>query len=88
MDSCENLNETTLRNKKAFYSKLHLEDITDEDCIHAQKVFKEFTLKNLGKYHDLYVQSDTLFLTDVFEHFRNVLKYMSLIVLIFYLHLD
>ena len=34
-------------------------------------MFKEFGLKDLGEYHDLYVQSDTLFLADVFENFRN-----------------
>ena len=53
------------------YSKLNLEDITDKDYAHAQKVFEEFKLKNLGDYHDLYVQSDTLLLADVFENFRN-----------------
>ena len=58
--------------KKCFYSKLYLEDITDDkDYIHAQKVFQEFKLKNLGEYRDLYVQSDTLLLVDVFENFRN-----------------
>ena len=59
MDSWERSNETTLSNKKVFYSKLYLEDITDEDYILTQKVFEEFKLKNLGEYHDLYVQSDT-----------------------------
>ena len=34
-------------------------------------MFKRFKLKNLGEYHDLYVQSDTLLLADVFENFRN-----------------
>ena len=34
-------------------------------------MFDEFKLKNLGDYHDLYVQRDTLLLTDVFENFRN-----------------
>ena len=59
MDSWERFYETTLPNKKDFYSKLYLENITDEDYIHAQKVFEEFKLKNLDEYHDLYVQTDT-----------------------------
>ena len=69
MDSWERFNETTLPNKKALYSKLYLEDITDEDYIHAQKVFEELKLKNPGEYHDLYVPSDTLLLAYVFENF-------------------
>ena len=71
MDSWERFNETTFPNKEAFYSDLYLENITDKDCIHAQKVFEELKLKKLGEYHDLYVQSDTLLLTDIFETFRN-----------------
>ena len=71
MDSWERFNETSLPDKKAFYSELNLEDITDKDYAHAQKVFEEFKLKNLGDYHDLYVQSDTLLLADVFENVRN-----------------
>ena len=71
MDSWERFTETSLPDKKAFYSKLNLEDITHKDYAHAQKVFKELKLKNLGNYHDLYVQSDTLLLADVFENFRN-----------------
>ena len=51
--------------------KLYLKDITDEDYIHAQKMFKELKLKNLDEYHDLYIQSDTLLLADVFENFRD-----------------
>ena len=35
-------------------------------------MFKKFELKNLGEYHNLYVQSDTLLLADVFENFRNM----------------
>ena len=71
MDSWERFDETSLPNKKAFYSELNLEDITDKDYEHAQKVWKVFGIKNLGEYHDLYVQSDTLLLADVFENFRN-----------------
>ena len=81
--------ETTLPNKKAFYSKLYLEDITDEDYIYASKAFEEFKLKNLGEYHDLYVQADTLLLAVYLKNLEiNVLKYTNIILLIFYLHLD
>ena len=34
-------NETSLPDKKDFYSELDLKDITDKDYAHAQKVFKE-----------------------------------------------
>ena len=71
-DSWEKFDETTLPPKEAFYSNLNLEDISDEDYAHAQKVWDAFEIKNLGEYHDLYVQSDTLLLADVFENFRNM----------------
>ena len=57
--------------KKAFYSKLNLEDITNKDYAHAQKVWEVFEIKKQGEYHDLFVQCDTLLLPDVFENFRD-----------------
>ena len=48
-----------------------MEDITDEVYVHAKRVCKDFEIKNLGEYHDLHVQSDTLLLADVFEKFRK-----------------
>ena len=60
------------RKKEDFCSHLNMEDITDADYLHAKRVFKNVEIKNLGKYHDLYVQSDTLLLADVFENFRNM----------------
>ena len=71
MDSWQIFDETSLPNKKAFYSELNLEDITDKEYVHAQKVFEKFKLKRLGDYHDLYVQSDILSLADMFENVRN-----------------
>ena len=67
MNSWERFDETSLPDKKTFYSELYLEDITDKGYAHAQKVFEELKLKNLGDYNDLYVQSDTLLLADGFE---------------------
>ena len=49
-----------------------MEEISGIDYRHAQKVFNKFNIKNLGQYHDLYVQSDTLLLGDVLENFRNM----------------
>ena len=49
-----------------------MEDITDADYAHAKKVCKDFQIKNLEDYHDLYVQSYTLLLADVLESFRNM----------------
>ena len=70
MDSWERFDETSLPDKEAFNS-LNMEDITNVDYRHAKRVIKYFNNKNLGDYHDLYVQSDTLLLADVFENFRN-----------------
>ena len=71
MDNWEKFDETAIPPKEAFYSTLNLEDINDEDYAHVQKVWDVFKIKNRGQYHDLYVQSDTLFLADVFENFRD-----------------
>ena len=39
--------------------------------MHAQKVWKEFGIRNFGEYHDLYVQTDTSLLADVYGKVRN-----------------
>ena len=49
-----------------------MEDISDIDYRHANTVFKRYKLQNLGYYHDLCVQSDTLLLADVFNNFRDM----------------
>ena len=71
LDGWDKLNETSIPNKESFYSNLIMENITETDYIHANNVFKTFKLNNLGDYHDLYVQSDTLLLADVFGNFRK-----------------
>ena len=58
--------------KEDFYSHLNMEDITDADYAHIKRVCKDSEIKNLGEYHDLYLQSGTLLLADLFENFRNM----------------
>ena len=67
MDSWQRFDEESLPDKEYFYSELNNEGITDEEYEHAQKVWKVFKIKNLGMYHDLYVQGDTSLLAEVFE---------------------
>ena len=68
MDDWEKFNEKSLPEKKDF----NMEDITDVDYAHAKSLCKKLEINNLGEYHDLYGQSDTLLLADVFENFQNM----------------
>ena len=72
VDNWERFNETSLPSKEDFYSNQNMEDINDIDYRHANNIFKRFELENLAQYHDLYVQSDTLLLANVFENFRGM----------------
>ena len=72
MDDWDRFNEEKLPNKSEFYRSLNMEDISEIDYRIALKVFNKFNIKNLGEYHDLYVQIDTILLADVFESFRNL----------------
>ena len=71
MGSWERFDETSLLDKDVIYSSLNMEDIRDVDYRYAKRVLKYFNNENLGDYHDLHVQSDTLLLADVFDNFRN-----------------
>ena len=58
--------------KEAFYSRLSRTNITNADYDHAKKVWEKCGCKNFGDYHDLYLITDVMLLTDVFETFRNM----------------
>ena len=45
--------------KRIYLQPLNMEDITDADYAHANRVFKDSEIKYLGEYHDFYVQSNS-----------------------------
>ena len=65
--SMEVLEEDSLPAKEAFG-----EDVSDEDYAHAQNVWRTFHCTKLGEYADIYLLTDVLLLTDVFEGFRDM----------------
>ena len=46
--------------------------VKDQDYEHACKVWRDFGIRNLGEYHDLYLRTDVILLANVFESFRKV----------------
>ena len=79
MDSPKRLEETCLPPRSSFFSRLTDTDISDNDYVHAQKVWRTFNLNTLGDYHDLYMKTDVLLLADIFERFRfTCLSYYGL----------
>ena len=85
MSSWDKFEETKLPPKEAFHSNLNMSDISKCDYEHAQKVWKESKLKNLGEYHDLYLKTDVLLLSNMFQTFRNeCLEYYKLDLAHFY----
>ena len=72
MDDFEKFKKQSLPKKTSFFSRLKQEKISDEDFEHAQRVWREFELKNMGDFHDLYLKTDVLLLADVMENFRKL----------------
>ena len=89
MNSFKRFNEEKLPHKKCFYnSKKHGttgddgekldSDLSNEDYLMCKKVWKEFNMKYMGDYHDLYLEKGILLLA-VFEKFiETCLKFYGL----------
>ena len=71
VSSWDRFEEAQLPPIEAFYSKLNMSSISSDDYQHAQKVWKEFRIHNLGDHHDLYLRTDVVLLANVYEAFRE-----------------
>ena len=72
MDNWDRFEETSLPRIEKFYSNLNMSGVSDSDYEHACSVWREFRIKNMGEYHDLYLRTDVILLANVFESFRRV----------------
>ena len=68
MDSFKRFNEDKLPDKSRSFSSLR-DCICKEDYDRTIKVWNVFKIKKLGENHDLYLKTDVLLLSDVFEKF-------------------
>ena len=85
VNSWDRFNDTQLPPISAFHSNLNMSSISEQDCQHAQRVWKEFGIHNLGDYHNLYLRRDVVLLANVFEAFRDTcLKHYKLDPVHFY----
>ena len=77
--------ETSVLKKEDFKNDLNDSDISDEDYSFYNEICKDFNLKTMKDYHDLYLKTDVLLLADVFENFRlTCYKYYELDPLHYY----
>ena len=72
MDSWDKFKKSSLPRIEKFYSNLNMPGVSDGDYEHACSVWREFGIRNMGEYHDLYLRTDVVLLANVFESFRRV----------------
>lgn len=72
MDGWERFSEKSLPDKDKFYNKFNDEHLSNEEYKQAQRAWEEFSYKNLGENHDLYLATDVALLADVLENFREI----------------
>lgn len=71
MNSMKKLKKTKLPSIEKFYNQLTDSNITEQEYQFAQNVWKEFNVKNMQQYTNIYLKADVLILADIFENFRS-----------------
>ena len=69
----DNLNEKDLPEKKEFYNKLTMNEITNKEYKNVKLFYKKMKFKNLRKYLECYLISSIILLGDVFNNFRKMI---------------
>lgn len=67
----ERLDETSLPARHHFYNKLNDEEVSTADYEFACDIWRKFNINTLREYSDLYLKTDVLLLSDIFENFRD-----------------
>ena len=79
MDSFKKFSEDKLPDKCEFFNSLKDECISEKDYQRANNVWNAFKMKTMSDYHNLYLKTDVLLLTDVFGKFiKTYLDYYGL----------
>ena len=63
MSTWDKFEDSQLPPIEASYSNLNMSNVSDEDYEKAQRVWKEFRIRNLGEYHDLYLKTVVILVT-------------------------
>ena len=71
LKSFDVLKEPRLPPIESFYSSLRLELVSEEEYAHANQVFDYYKCETIKDYLMLYLNTDVLHLSDVFEEFRT-----------------
>jgi len=64
-------NQRTLPDKKEFFNILSNSNISDEEYLQAQEVYKMFNCSNMMDYTILYLETDTYLLSEVVNQLRD-----------------
>jgi hypothetical protein len=72
VDNFNKMSNNTLPDINEFYSKLNNSECSEEDYKTALTVWEKFQCNSFLDYHNIYLVSDVLLLTDIWENFREV----------------